>query len=454
MYVATLTPFLPMKPWLLSLLLCGIASAAPLYIYSGDGPTVVVLAANEDEDELSGEIRLGNAVHPFTATVREAGDAEIVDGSFTADQVPRKFRATLREDAETVNLVMDGKTYRLAEVNAIPGSVPAPAAVGDPGSVRLKRISFNDINMGGVLAYTMLVPHDWTQEGHIEWSPADNPYPQSRIKVTGPNNEKVGSTPPLYFSYAETVNGSQAPLGTPPPQDVGQWLVGAVRQSNKDVSEVRLISSRRNLPREEQQRKSMTDAGAKIAAGTVMESRVITIAYVEKGIPMREEINLVYQAIPMNTQYVRGASWNIFFEVIVAAPEKSFDRLRPQLYAYADSFTPVPQWWNQMMQARQEIINTRADRINEQIRRRGQMYSEMSDRQHAAYMSKMKQDDEAQRQRIQGIYEVQDYRDADGSRVELPFHYKHVFSDGQGNYVLSNTNEKPGGNFQEIEAAR
>lgn len=449
------------------LLLHAIATAAPLYIYTGDGITVVVLTSNEDGTRLSGELRLDKAVHPFTATVRETEDEEeIVDGSFTADGKARKFRASLDDDEE-VTLVMDGKTYRLTEVDELPVAPPPPperpameekdkpaaSTITAAGPVRLKKVTFNDVTMG-VPACTMLVPHDWTAEGRIEWPPVDNPFPQPTIRIVGPGNEKITYVPAMSLGYAESRDGSLPPKGTPAPENLGQWLVGYLQQNNKAVSQVRLIDSRRLPQIEEHLRKTRESVGGITTPGSQEEYRLITIGYVEKGIPMREEINVYYVRMPFNTAYVRSESWNLYFNACVAAAEKSFAQLRPQLYAYADSYAELPLWWTRKMEVRQQIINLRTARINEEIRRRGQMISEMSDRQHATYMANSKREDEAQRQRIQGIYEVQDYRDSDGSRVELPFHYKHVFSDGQGNYVLSNTYEKPGEAFQEIQAAK
>jgi hypothetical protein len=125
---------------------------------------------------------------------------------------------------------------------------------------------------------------------------------------------------------------------------------------------------------------------------------------------------------PVHVALMISLNWSVFITCCVAAPERRFDTVKPQVYAYAGTFTPLPKWWNQMMQVRQQIINMRGVRIAEEIRRRGEFYNDISDRQHAAFMQRMRSDDEVQRRRIQGIREVRDYRDSDGSRIELPFH--------------------------------
>jgi hypothetical protein len=114
-----------------------------------------------------------------------------------------------------------------------------------------------------------------------------------------------------------------------------------------------------------------------------------------------------------------------------------------------------------MMEVRSEIIAQRHRDNMEAIRRRGQMYDQMSDAQFRLYKQKTSgstgglHSDAAQDQRIQGIYEVQDYRDRDGSLVELSIHPKHVFSDGQGNLLLTNSyNDRPGTGWEEIRPVR
>jgi hypothetical protein len=62
--------------------------------------------------------------------------------------------------------------------------------------------------------------------------------------------------------------------------------------------------------------------------------------------------------------------------------------------------------------------------------------------------------DKAQRQRVNSIYETDDFRDTNGQTVNLPMHYRHVFSDGNGNYVLSNSSDRPTGNWSEIQPAK
>jgi hypothetical protein len=71
-----------------------------------------------------------------------------------------------------------------------------------------------------------------------------------------------------------------------------------------------------------------------------------------------------------------------------------------------------------------------------------------------AFREKNAADDEAHRLRINAIGERHDYADKYGTRVNVPIHYKSVFGDGNGNYVLTNKSFQPGGEFVELNPWR
>ena len=77
--------------------------------------------------------------------------------------------------------------------------------------------------------------------------------------------------------------------------------------------------------------------------------------------------------------------------------------------------------------------------VGEAIRRRAQVYNDISDSQIASWKNRMAAEDEMQRRTINTIREVEDYPSHDGGRVKLPSHYEYVYGDGKGNYLLTNT---------------
>ncbi len=451
------------------LLAAPLRSEEPLHLYSGKDAIVKVFFEDEDSGEVGGEIQLAGETHPFTAVAEDDGS---VEGNLIIKGRSQPFTATLKGDS--LSLTSAGRTYQLTKGRApampaapstpsTPGAPAKPAAPGPavptdaplPGTLRLKRVELRDITMGGVVSHRMLIPQDWNLSGHVEWSTDGTNTAQFNFKVTGPRHEKIAYIPAMSFSHAVSKSGAFPPTGTPPPDNLGAWLVGFIRQNNREVSDVRLIEDIRD-PKAEQAWREQSAATGVDLKNIGAEIHVITLAYQKQGVPMREQITLNFtRCSPMDNGYLISRLWMIFTNGIIAAPEADFARLRPQLMAIAGTLEMEPRWWNQMMQLRSLLIQKKHQDAMAEIRRRGEMYNRISDEQFASWKRWNASDNEAQRQRIQGIYEVQDYRDVDGRSVELPFHHKHVFSDGQGNYLLTNDyNHKPEGNYQEIQSAR
>lgn len=426
----------------------------PLHLYSGTEATVKVFFEDDDSGEVGGEITLADESHPFTAMAEDDGS---VEGNLIVNGRSQPFTAVLK--GGKLSLTTEGRTYQLAKgrAAAAPAKPAAPAVKPGPlpGTLRLKRVELRDVTMGGVVSHRMLIPHDWNLTGHVEWSNDGTATSQFNFKATGPNHEKIALIPSMTFTHTVSKRGGFPPQGTPPPEHPGTWLVGHIRKNNREVADVRLIEDRRDPQAEQSWRQQSAGIGVDLNHISA-EIHVIQIAYQKQGVAMREEIKLNYtRYTPLDNINIHSRMWSIFTNGIMAAPEADFARLKPQLMAIAGTLEMEPKWWNQMMQLRGEFLKKKHEDAMAEICRRGRMYDQISDAQFAAWKRWNAQDNEAQRQRIQGIYEVQDYRDVDGRSVELPFHHKHVFSDGQGNYILTNDyNTKPEGNFQEIQAER
>lgn len=444
----------------LSLRSLSAAEEKPLSVYSGDGLSVAVFFEDEESGEIGGEVRQNGSVSPFTGLWT---DEVHLEGNLIVKGKMQPFAATAK--GRGVTFVTAGKTYHLKEgagVRAIDRSMDkslniaptAPPPVADLGTMKLKRVAIRDVTMGGVVAHTMLIPTDWKLEGHIEWSTDGSATWQNNFKVSGPHHEQIAAIPTMVFNYAESQDGRMNPIGTPPPRDLGKWVVALIKQKKHAVSEVTLLGDKRDPDAEAAQIAEQLALGVS-TPGMITEAHIITLGYLQDGVRMRQEIHSkITRMPPIVNRNIRAQTWLFFTSLILAAPDANFDQLRPQLLAIAGTRRMVPKWWNQMMQVRGEMMRVKAKNINAEIARRGKMYDQISNDQLAAWKRSDAHDSEIQRQRIQGIQEVQDYRDRDGSAVELPFHHKYVFSDGEGNYVLTNDyNTKPGGSFEEIQAA-
>jgi hypothetical protein len=370
---------------------------------------------------------------------------------------------TLHNPSKTfVNLLLSATPAAFLLVSSSAHARPTPKAPAKPRGgktqpaskrspmLRLKRHAFPDVTMGTPAAYTVLLPTNWSAKGKIQWQPVGEAlFPQQMIEITSPQKGRISFEPPMTFTYTESeLMGSQ---GIAPPANFPQWLVQVMAKSNPKISNIKLIKSSRDAKAEAFMKKIERDTGG--AGGMERQVHVIVVDYNEGKTRWREELNVTYVRFPPYlSPGLNSQMWNISPGGSISAPANLFAKHRPALLNVANTLRPTPQWHIQSQNAIAEMSRRRAANNWEIIKQRGQQISRVSDAQYAKYKKDMQGSDAAQRQRINAISETDDFRDTNGNIVNLPMHYNHVFSDGKGNYVLSNNSkDKPGGLWKSIK---
>lgn len=471
------------------LLLATLPAAAQMLTYRGDGLTIVVNEWSEETGDVRGTIQRGAENWPFSGKFVEEGGAEILRGTFTVAGQQHPF--TSREEGDGISFTTGAKTYRLSPVadpaeqkpaaptnplesdpaptnpletgpaepaNRQPGPVATNGAAqsGLPATMRLKFHTFPDVSMGGVPAYSATTPEGWTSSGKIEWSQGELPYPQLTIEILSPEGGRLRYLPAITLSYlaSKPLEGfpTMPPQGTRAPDDFPRWFASAVSETNKKVSNVRLVDSRRDQASEARIAETQRATNAN-TQGMTQECHIITLEYDEANVRRREEATILYVKYPpIDNMNIYSETWSIFATSYVSAPAEKFEALKPQLYAVAATVRQTPQWWLMSQQLLAQLQQARSDARWKMIQERGRQIAQVSDADYARYKQANQPSDSAQRDRINSIYETSDYRDSTGDIVNLPMHYHHVFSDGKGNYVLSNNSQdKPGELWNEIK---
>lgn len=454
---------------------------------SGDGLTVTVTSVQGPT--LSGQITRGGQSFPFTGTFSSTGDVETVSGTFTANGQAFPFKTTQNVNEETITFATGTSTYRLTQQNAA-----APAPIGQPpvvqppvaqppvanpptanapAEIRLTKATFNDVNMGGVPAFTMLMPSGWsTGESRIEWAGVGVPYPQKRIEVKGPDNSAIAFAPAMTFMYwdwtpqakAQQANSPFGAMpeppggrGEPPPQDIAQFIIGFIQKHGKETTSIRLVSDVRDAQAEQ-----ILQQGAGLGQqnrGTVWEVHTLTVETVRNGRSFTEQLHLTYaRQPPINNGNQISYSWMLFPEWGIRAPVETFAAQKPTLMACVQSLRSLPNWWMQQYLARGQMIQDQHERNMAVILERGRRINEAVTPDAKAGWEKETagiNSDKAQNDRLNSIYEVEDYKDVDGGNVKLPIHYKNYYSNGKGDYIGTNstTYTPPASEFTQINQA-
>lgn len=452
-------------------LLAPIAMAEPVMEFEGDGLTIRVTSISDDETTLSGELIRGNDRWPFTGRSTGDGDVSTVKGTFQVGKESYPFTATHIESTKTIKFVTDGATYNMKEKvagannNNDAPKPPAPPADNRPRAdlpprAKFTTAEFRDINMGNVVAYTMLIPEGFRPEGHIEWSQDKTPYPQTKIKVIGPDNSQIMFQPALTFSYweasesarrinAQMGGGLPDRQGTPPPAELGKWLVEMGRQHSKDLSNFQMVSDKRDAEAEAAYAamQAQLPKNPNGGPGTTTIHRIV-YTFDQNGVNMTEEVTLTYSRLPPSvTQNMTSYLWMLFTNSCVRAPTAKFAQMRPILYASSSSLQHVPKWFTQS----QYLIMEHTVRNHvvgmKEIAERAAFYDKMREEDMAAWRKTQVIGDKQQDARINQIYEVSNFAGPNGSVTKLPSGYHHYWTDGKGGFLMSNSSENPGGEW-------
>jgi hypothetical protein len=450
----------------------------PLMVLAGDGVRFVVLESEGDGGSMRGELRAGNNAYPFTAKFDEDGEA--LTGSFNANGKTINLRGKQNIDDGGMVLSLNGKTYRLkvvegdspniagaaaqlvdAAAEAAPVAKPAaerdrpadkPAAANDasglPAQLKLQTFTIRDVSMGNVVAATMLIPEGWRAQGNVEWRGQPTPYAQRNLYVKSPDGSEMEFPFAMTFQFVDATGQRQ---GSPPPQDGGQWIADTISQ-RQGVSNVRIVSAKRDEKAEQRFVDSITRAGGDMG-GSSVTSWVVRATFDQNRTPMEEEVAFMMMIMP--PQRMDGffaVTWTVQMEVAWRGPRDRFEMNRPIFQMIHRSIRSDPRWYARSMEIRTQMLRQQTQNMIDALRQAADRYTQqLSQPQLDEWKQKNAADDEAQRSRINAIAETHDYADKDGTRVNVPIHYKSVFGDGKGNYVLTNDSYQPGGDFAELK---
>jgi hypothetical protein len=325
----------------------------------------------------------------------------------------------------------------------------ATLAADPPAPVKLRTFEVKDLDMGGVVSHTMLVPEGWKAEGQTRWGGSPTPMPEQTILVTNDAGGRVAFVPIMSFSYGELGSGERA--GTRPPAKLGEWLVERLAESGQG-KKAKLVSDTRDEGQEKPFAKVVAESGID---GITFEVRHVVYTYEQDGVKFTEELDALYARMPeLRGGGIVSQNWSLQVLLNVRGPADQFEQQKPLLYATARSLRTVPKWHTQMLQVRTELLRAQSRAMADTIAAGAKRYDTISDDNMKAWKKAQPIDDAKQNDRINGIYEVNDFKDADGLTVKLPDHYMNYYSDGKGTYLLTNKEDRPGTDWTLIKPVK
>jgi len=334
-----------------------------------------------------------------------------------------------------------------------PAAGPGPVPGGAGNVVRFRKISCVDQQGTGLEALSFLAPADWAFEGGVFW-PMQNPIlpANAAFRVVSPsgreqlevfpnlayfwtNNQMLLATFPIGSNYM----GSEVRPPMEPVDVLRQIIVPFYRRDARGVREV----EGRPLPELVTQIQASRQPGQ--ASPAQMTGGKLRIQYTLGTVAMEEELYAVVEAlvipIPSLFGVLTNINWVVTHLFAFRAPAGTLASHGQTFQTMIRSFRINPQWFNRYNQ----VVEMMCQNQIQQIRNTGRISQIISQTSNEIRESSMQswQERSAAHDRIaddfsQTLRGVEEYYDpASQERVELPLGYEGAWSNGLGDYIVT-----------------
>lgn len=334
-------------------------------------------------------------------------------------------------------------------------SSSAQAAAKEGEAMKFKAFSYVDKQGIGLEAFTLLMPEGWKFEGGIRWV-LDNPGMPAiaAFKVRNPsgreefeafptqaffwtNNQMLLSTFPVGAKYfGSEVRPPVAPL------DALKGIV--VPRFRGDAANLRIMQEK-ELP----ELARALGAGMQSAPGVTSSANAgkIRIEYQKGGVTMEEEIYGVVEEVHFSMPSMYGTvvntNWMVEYLFSFKAEKGGLDKKAKLFQTMAYSFRLNPQWFNKYNQLVEYLVQMQIKRINsigEISRIISRTSNEISDMMRQSYEYRQSVNEKIADNFSQYVRGVDKYHDpVDNKAVELPSGYNNAWTNGLGEYIVSDS---------------
>jgi len=341
-----------------------------------------------------------------------------------------------------------------------------------PGAImRLKKHSLIDSQGTGGEAFSLLIPADWRCEGGVTWV-LDNPAmpATAHFVVANPNGYEeleVFPNQALFWTNNQMLLG-MFPVGSRyfgaevrpvlGPEEALRAIVLPRMKGRQDG--IRIIGTQ-NLP---ELAKELKAGAPQPGVKTFGNAAKVRIEYTNKaGVAMEEDIFAVVEGYSFSFQAMQGVvtntNWYVDYIFSFKAPKGELDRNAQLFKAMTDSFRVNPQWFNAYNQLVDMLIKAQLRQIRsmgELSRYISRTSNEISDSMMQSYNERQKVYDRIGEKMSESIRGTEHYYNPiEGSEVELPGGYRHVWTNASGEYILTdspgyNPNVESNQSWQEI----
>ena len=454
-----------------------------------EGDFISVATISAQNGQLSGKVVEGPETYTFSGS--HNGNRGHISVAIDGEAIP----ANLTLNGNTLTVVITGEqlVYQRQQAPKRPGfggaagrnpqkpittgtaQPPAqdPSATAQQGAIILKRHTLVDKGMRNMQSHTVVAPKGWQVEGGAWW-PNSNFFkilPSQDIKITSPTGIMVHIGPSIgavdYYPSQQALQlGSQRPQegtadnGYPVihyPGDLpawGHWLktkgipLTFPQAANIQVEQPVVVPEltallQRNLrPIQQQQAQNNQQAQAlgggthSFCDGSVMAALT---RYDLNGKQWEHLFIFGVTIVGLDSQMGRKLWWSVEPSVSYRAETGTLEHHLPLLFTIANSVQPTPAWAKMKADHIAKMNQIANKGAADRARILSNSNAEINQLIHDGWKKREGIRDSTNQKVIDTIRGVERYHDPMGSApVELPNTYQHVYSNGLGDYIMTN----------------
>jgi len=330
----------------------------------------------------------------------------------------------------------------------------ASAPQGVAQGMHFKRFSCIDAQGLGGEALSLLIPAGWTFSGGVQWNQMCPALPATvAFQVCDPHGDaafEVLPALPFYWTNNPMVTLTM-PVGSQyfgsevrPPAPARQVLQALVLPRCRGQAPGLRVTSVSDLP-ELAQRVRDASPGASPMAQVTVEAAMVRAVYQVDGRELEEDlrgaVTVHTTAAPLMMGGMQQILWCADYLFATRAAAGQLDGLADLFQTMMASLQLNPQWYTRYVQCQQGMVQNQVqqiDRIGQVSQYVSRVNDEISEGMAAAYDRQQQAYDAVATSISQAIRGVDAYEDpGQGAQVELPGGYDYAWSNGLGDYYVS-----------------
>lgn len=312
-------------------------------------------------------------------------------------------------------------------------------------TLRMQSYAVSDPQMGGIPAFRVLAPADWKLRGGLTWNVNLANLVTANVSISAPDNSLGFYIHPAPMFISGQIQyqwpQGQSYLGMivmPIPNDPVAFLQQLVLpQQRPGVGNLRLVKHQ-DLP---DWATGIAAVNAQPGGMTQGYGTCARFAYTENGTAWEEDFYCVVLVTRSNIS-PQNVIWLADRNLSVRARKGKLDAMKPLANAFVNSFRVERNWYGRFVKIQQQWIAAQQQGIANAgalSRAISQSNDHFDHTMMQSWKARQQAEDRASREFSEYIRGSENYNDpVNGTQVELPGGYDHVWTNALGEYVMSN----------------